>query len=468
MNLNQTATIIGILLLFFSVGQLRATSSSTCYIHTLASHNNKFFLRTIPFDGIHETPTGKTVVFTSDSTIVYEIPRYFEINLANELYLSDDGQTVLYAMNTEYTWDRIHYKCIEIYKRGKKIKEYSLADIFQCNNDVEDCALFYKDGIDSVKWIQKKRTVFYKNEATELEKLVSTQATYYSKDTILIFAKDGKTLLKIDLATGNLSKDKFTSIDINELKQLDKASLKTKSVTVDSYNPKMKNGKTLRASLAEYLNMAIHLQDVPNAQDADSYKCYYIDMEFFVDTSGKAEIVYIEEVEKISRKKIEKFMRNNLFDTSPIPQGADKWLLTGRVRLMNKDLKAAKRERQREIAREKIEYNKRIVADSVNGRYIPKNLEDCFFELNKILLPKDIEAMRKLKSRDGMIIHHLDLGMWLRNNWSIWGGSRIQQYMYKKGVEHPDSISGKILAFYYDWLHGEHTAWRQFEAKESK
>ena len=56
-------------------------------------------------------------------------------------------------------------------------------------------------------------------------------------------------------------------------------------------------------------------------------------------------------------------------------------------------------------------YNERIAADSINGFYIPKNLEECVIELNKLLNPKDIEAIKNLNdNNENIILTILGLG----------------------------------------------------------
>ena len=55
--------------------------------------------------------------------------------------------------------------------------------------------------------------------------------------------------------------------------------------------------------------------------------------------------------------------------------------------------------------------------------------------------------------------------MWLRNNWGLWGGSRLQKYMLERKIQHPDSMSAIILEFYYDWLNEQNDEWIKFETK---
>jgi len=80
--------------------------------------------------------------------------------------------------------------------------------------------------------------------------------------------------------------------------------------------------------------------------------------------------------------------------------------------------------------------------------YIPKDLEDSLAELDKLLSPKDREELRN-KTEDDMILYHHELGRWMRNNWRLWGDSRLRQYFAALGVPHPESISMIILTSYW-------------------
>ena len=85
--------------------------------------------------------------------------------------------------------------------------------------------------------------------------------------------------------------------------------------------------------------------------------------------------------------------------------------------------------------------------------YIPKDLEDCFAELNRMLHPKWIEKFRTTES--GAIDEHFGLGLWMRNNWGLWGRSRLNQHFHGIGIFHPDDMSGLILTSYHRHLNQE-------------
>jgi len=107
----------------------------------------------------------------------------------------------------------------------------------------------------------------------------------------------------------------------------------------------------------------------------------------------------------------------------------------------------------------------RFTTDSLRGIYIPKDLEDCFETLNMILNQDDINAIKSLQNRSETILYHHGLGTWLRNNWGLWGGSRLQSYFIAKGIKHPDSMSATILEYYYDWLNENNDDWMKFDKR---
>lgn len=99
-------------------------------------------------------------------------------------------------------------------------------------------------------------------------------------------------------------------------------------------------------------------------------------------------------------------------------------------------------------ASDKLENNNQIVKN--REIYIPKDLNDCFTQFKKILNKAIIEKMKK-DPESNMINYHFNLGMWMRNNWGLWKGSRLAKWFNTKGITHPDDMSGIILASY--WRH---------------
>lgn len=97
----------------------------------------------------------------------------------------------------------------------------------------------------------------------------------------------------------------------------------------------------------------------------------------------------------------------------------------------------------------------RYNADSINNKYIPKDLEDCFKQIDIFWADSTKENVKKMTESDFSTGAHFGFGLWMRNNWSLWGGSRLSRYFNNLGVYHPDDMSGIILDSYYRYLSGK-------------
>jgi len=86
--------------------------------------------------------------------------------------------------------------------------------------------------------------------------------------------------------------------------------------------------------------------------------------------------------------------------------------------------------------------------------YVPRNLDDAFNELDKILKPEEVEKM-KAGAEDDMSQYHFGLGMSLRNSWGLWKHSRLAKWFNDIGIHHPDDMSGVILTSYWRHLNGK-------------
>ncbi len=98
----------------------------------------------------------------------------------------------------------------------------------------------------------------------------------------------------------------------------------------------------------------------------------------------------------------------------------------------------------------------RFVTDSLRGVYIPVNLEDCIESLDEIYTDSvKIEIAKLTESEYSSGNHLFGIGIWIRNNWQLWGGSRLSKYFNEIGVYHPDDMSGIIMDSYHRYLRNE-------------
>ncbi|MDT3741444.1 MAG: DUF6794 domain-containing protein [Candidatus Kapabacteria bacterium] len=95
------------------------------------------------------------------------------------------------------------------------------------------------------------------------------------------------------------------------------------------------------------------------------------------------------------------------------------------------------------------------IADSIDGIYIPKDLEDALSDLDKHL-SKEWKSDFIKKSEDTAVgISHHGKGLGIRNSYRLWGRSRLQRSIQKQyGFDNPDRQSSFILTLYYRKLKG--------------
>jgi hypothetical protein len=91
---------------------------------------------------------------------------------------------------------------------------------------------------------------------------------------------------------------------------------------------------------------------------------------------------------------------------------------------------------------------------SASGILIPSGVPEAMLELDRMLSQP---FRRELREQHDMPAeqHDFGLGLWIRNNWGLWSGSRLAVYFAEAGVRHPDTMSGIVLRAYARHLRGE-------------
>jgi len=97
----------------------------------------------------------------------------------------------------------------------------------------------------------------------------------------------------------------------------------------------------------------------------------------------------------------------------------------------------------------KIEKEKRIKLDSINGKYIPKNLDDAIITLNNLVDTQAANRYSSLPEEEAWKKLYFSFGSWIRANWSIVEGSRLTLALNELGVYHPDDMVQLIMRTYH-------------------
>jgi len=96
----------------------------------------------------------------------------------------------------------------------------------------------------------------------------------------------------------------------------------------------------------------------------------------------------------------------------------------------------------------------RSTTDTLRGIYIPRHIDECFTQIDKFWNDSIKKQVKSWSENEFTAKAHLGFGTWMRNNWGLWGGSRLSKYFNDMGISNPEDMSGIILASYHRHLLG--------------
>jgi|APSaa5957512622_1039677.scaffolds.fasta_scaffold45416_2 hypothetical protein len=86
---------------------------------------------------------------------------------------------------------------------------------------------------------------------------------------------------------------------------------------------------------------------------------------------------------------------------------------------------------------------------------IPKTIPECF-ELLTELVDKPSLDLIKNKKREGLVDFHMDIGLFIRNNWLYAEDSPLIKALREHGMTyyHEDTLSALIIELFWEHLNG--------------
>jgi len=445
------------------------------------SSNGEFKLLSISYDEEFPNLKGESfVTYTQEYDSIgikkkfYKINRSFDVYEGNPFFvaISNDGRKIIYLTN--YIYERgVENKNITYYVNGKLDKTFTTEEFINCDKEKEKCELFY----DNQFQVYEGRSATVK----QYKKTVSEQDIFLSKS--FVFNKND-TIYVVD------GRKKVTLFDIDKGKVIDS------KIYFDSIYPKIKNLEPFKSRISYYkypYKYVVDIQDLENNEKLSErigkisglkfisindstfhkYKLFRIELSGYLDRKGNFEIEKLETDPIFDRKQIENYILSTKFKTDFIPREVDKIYVSrffGGYR--NYDDKIAEQETIKEKERRKEEYKRRLTLEKIDDIYIPKNLYESLTELDRILNFENKKQLIESKDSWQFNSHMGGLGMWIRNNWGINGGSRLLKYFNDRNIGKEmfgnDEISGVIIEQYILWLKGNKNAWKKWEKQNPK
>jgi hypothetical protein len=104
----------------------------------------------------------------------------------------------------------------------------------------------------------------------------------------------------------------------------------------------------------------------------------------------------------------------------------------------------------------------------IDGVYIPKNLVDAILEIDKFYSDSLKTEIKILDENNYVGDYHFGTGLWIRNNWNLWKGSRLSRFFNRNGIKHPDDMSSIVLVSYHRKLTGKEIKFKNQVAEYKK
>lgn len=468
-------------LIFLSNNLFSQISTEVVPISETYSSNGEYKLLSISYDDEFPNLKGESfIAYTQEYDSIGVRKNFYKINRSFDVYeghpffvaISNDGRKIIYLTNYLYE-SGVENKNIAYYVDGKLDKTFTTEEFINCDKNQEKCELFY----DNQYQVYEGRSATVK----QYKKTVSEQEIYLSKS--FVFNKND-TIYVVD------GRKKVTLFDIDKGKIIDS------KIDFDSIYPKIKNLEPFKSRISYYkypYKYIVDIQDLENNEKLSErigkisglkfisindstfhkYKLFRIELSGYLDRKGNFEIEKLETDPIFDRKQIENYILSTKFKTDFIPREVDKIYVSrffGGYR--NYDDKIAEQETIKEKERRKEEYKRRLTLEKIDDIYIPKNLYESLTELDRILNFENKKQLIESKDSWQFNSHMGGLGMWIRNNWGINGGSRLLKYFNDRNIGKEmfgnDEISGVIIEQYILWLKGNKNAWKKWEKQNPK
>lgn len=320
-------------LLILALLALPIAASASMDVLTVHSQNGRFYLRSIPFDNESPTMRGVTRVYsTGQSAPLYEFERGFDSvgKRSNNLILSDDGETIFYAIPWGGDEEQEGLKSVTIYRHGRIHRSYTAAEVNGCDK-LERCSLMYSNFRNVADWVKSRTSPDYrkvfKDGVSDEEKFLSDFAIFSNGDAVYLTDSKKRTH-RFDLQEGVIAEsDSFEDlyITLKSVARFTRVELESyKAYWFDGF-PRLKGGGNTSKALAAHLGMTEF--DLDKSSDRNQYRSYEVTVRSSLLRDGSLEVEEIKVEEGLPKDKIVEFFKTARFDIGDLPAIFEKYQL---------------------------------------------------------------------------------------------------------------------------------------------
>ncbi len=392
--------------------------------YSITTQNNLYRLESYPFKHVStilgDFCSGITKVYQHRTdSLIYSIDRYFGID---NTFLSNNGRIIAYVNNywRGSDFDSCSNNILEFYRDGSLDSEFTYFQLLGEDPKEEDWSWLINESKN--KWLGVNNHFQYHDEL------------------YLIPRRTGSVFI-FDMETGKFKEKIDTSFFLNNLEMVEYSPGNIEFFPIQEVKglPGLKGGMNFRQGLSEVLNVEIINTD--KIQETGRYY-FRLEVEGWIDDGGNIvdNKTYINdnvlsETSTYIKNETQNFLSESQFNIDSLPYGMSYWFFKDYFYLTRKPRYLSERDLK--------EYSRRVcLIDSFNGVYIPKNLSEAHLELDNLLNDTTKVAIKNGESS------HFGVGLWIRNNWGLWGGGRLSCFFEERELYHPDNISSLIIYTY--------------------
>lgn len=469
-------------LIFFCSFFVKGQYSSSAFTNSKTfSANQQYKIISHSFDDEFPTERGFSEVFDISlykDSLLYTIPRSFDLEDISRnffLFISNDGKKIAYFSSSKYYDDKDDQKSVMIYENGKLLKKYSFEEFTNCNSKNEKCGLFFPTAqlIDNKK--SNNNIITLKSNVNDSDAYLLDNFIFNKNDSIYVIDSRKKVIIyDLNNLSLNSNHQDFSEV-YKDLKLTRKrqssfvTSIQTPHKYINNFE-NISNGEILSKTLEKIHNLKFVSID---SQEFYKYHLYRLEISGYLNHNGSFEVENFKIDEDLDKEKILNYIRQTKFKSDFLPKEVDKFYFKyffGGYR--NTDDKLAEKITQQQKQKKEDNFKKRLTLSVIDGIYIPKNMQECMYELDKILNHESKLELKKPTEFSDFNGHMGGLGMWIRNNWGINGGSRLLQYFKERNIGNArgqnDFMSGTIISNYIKWLNGNENAAVEWEKQNPK
>lgn len=101
------------------------------------------------------------------------------------------------------------------------------------------------------------------------------------------------------------------------------------------------------------------------------------------------------------------------------------------------------------------EYQTRIKYSKIQGKYIPKDLNDALVELDKLVDDAAKNKFKTMAEDSARMKTHFSFGRWIQVRWSLQEGSRLTEWFRMNKIFDVDNMIDCIITTYHRKLNGK-------------